>query len=145
MQTKNILLVEDDVRDIELTMTALSEQNLANQIVIQRDGVDALAYLRREGEFSERAAIDPILIMLDVKMPRMNGIELLAEIKQDPKLKTIPVVMLTSSNQDQDILASYELGANAYVVKPVIFEAFMEAVKQIGLFWLLTNQPPTDS
>lgn len=139
---KPILLVDDDPYDVELTLMALEEIHLANDIKVTRDGSEALDYLFKRGPYVERAGNNPILVLLDNKMPKVDGLEVLRQIKTDPKLKTTPVVMLTSSRQDQDLLESYHLGANAYVVKPVIFTAFIEAVKRLGLFWLLTNEAP---
>ncbi len=140
--SKKILFAEDDPNDIELTMMALEEYNLSNEVVSVKNGVEALDYLYRRGKFSDRPGGHPILVLLDNKMPKKSGLDVLREIKADPELKKIPVVMLTSSKEDRDILESYNLGVNAYVVKPVIFYDFVEAVKSLGLFWLLTNVPP---
>ncbi|MBT3337634.1 MAG: response regulator [Anaerolineae bacterium] len=140
--SKKILYAEDDPNDIELTMMALKEYNLANQVVSVKNGVEALDYLYQRGKFADRPDGHPLLVLLDNKMPKKNGLEVLREVKADPELKRIPVVMLTSSKEDRDILESYDLGVNAYVVKPVIFHDFIEAVKTLGLFWLLTNEPP---
>lgn len=137
-----ILLAEDDPHDVELTLLALEDYNLSNDVIVVNNGVKALDYLYRREEFSEREADNPILVILDNKMPKVTGLEVLQEIKSSPQLKSIPVVMLTSSKEDQDIIASYNLGANAYVVKPVSFHAFIDAVKSLGLFWLVTNEPP---
>jgi CheY-like chemotaxis protein len=142
MVLKRLLLVEDDPRDTELTISALEEQKLANNIVVTRDGVEALEFLRCTGQFADRVPGNPVLILLDVKMPRMDGIELLHTIKTDDHLKAIPIVMLTSSRESKDLQECYRLGANAYVVKPVKFAQFIEAVKQIGVFWALVNEPP---
>ncbi len=142
MKPKQILLAEDDPNDVELTLTALAEYNLANEVFVVRDGVEALDYLYRRGQFAGRPKGRPLVILLDLKMPRVDGLEVLRQVKGDPALKIIPIVVLTSSHQDQDIIASYNLGVNAYVVKPVVFDAFMAAVKQLGLFWVLTNQVP---
>jgi CheY-like chemotaxis protein len=141
---KRILLVEDDPKDIELTLAALSEQNLANEVMTARDGVEALDYLYRRGSFAQRSAGNPVVILLDLKMPRLDGIQVLRQLKEDEQMRLIPVVVLTSSHEPLDLEASYRLGANAYVVKPVHFMEFVEAVKQIGVFWALINQPPPD-
>jgi len=139
---KRILLVEDDPKDIELTIIALSEYNLANDIQVARDGVEALDYLFRRGKFTGKAEGNPIVILLDIKMPKLDGIQLLSQIKSDENLQTIPVVIMTSSRESQDLETCYQLGANAYVVKPVKFADFVEAVKGIGVFWALINEPP---
>lgn len=139
---KKILFAEDDPNDIELTMMALEEYKLANQVVSVKNGVEALDYLYRRNKYADRPEGQPLLVLLDNKMPKKSGLDVLREIKSDPELKKIPVVMLTSSKEDRDILESYNLGVNAYVVKPVIFHDFIEAVKSLGLFWLLTNEPP---
>ncbi|MGD9217557.1 MAG: response regulator [Desulfobacteraceae bacterium] len=141
---KRILLVEDDDKDIELTLAALAEHNLANEVAVVRDGVEALDYLYRRESFAQRPAGPPVVIMLDLKMPRMDGVQVLRQIKADDEMRTIPVVVLTSSHESTDLQQCYRLGVNAYVVKPVRFTDFMEAVKQIGVFWTLTNQPPPD-
>lgn len=140
-----ILMAEDDPKDIELTLEALSEHNLANRVVVVNDGVDLLDYLRCKGAFAERQLENPVVILLDIKMPRMDGLEALREVKQDPTLKTIPVVMLTSSRQSPDLQTCYELGVNAYMVKPVDFVQFVNVIKQLGVFWALFNEPPVDS
>lgn len=142
---KSILLVEDDPRDIELTLVALEEYNLANEIAVARDGVEALDYLYRRGSFSQRAPGNPVLIMLDLKMPRLDGIQVLRQLKNEEQLRLIPVVVLTSSRHSADLEACYQLGVNSYVVKPVRFTEFVEAVKQIGLLWALLNEPPRGS
>jgi CheY-like chemotaxis protein len=139
---RTILLVEDNPLDIELMLAALQEHGLTNEIVVARDGVEALDYLYRRNQYAGRPVGHPLLILLDLKMPRVDGLEVLRQIKQDPDLRVIPIVMLTSSREEQDIVESYNLGANAYVVKPVAFEAFVGVVKQIGLFWILINEPP---
>jgi len=139
---RQILLAEDNAMDIELTLEALKEHHLANRVVVVNDGVEALNYLRCEGKFANRSPEKPVVILLDIKMPRMDGLELLRVIKNDPVLKTIPVVMLTSSKESPDLQTSYELGVNAYVVKPVDFEKFVEVIKQLGIFWALLNEPP---
>jgi CheY-like chemotaxis protein len=144
MTLKHILLVEDDPKDIELTLSALAEYNLTNAISIVRDGVEALDYLYRRGEFAQRPNESPVVILLDLKMPKMDGIQVLQQIKSDERLRTLPVVILTSSRESRDLQTCYELGVNAYVVKPVKFLEFVEAVKEIGVFWALINEPPPD-
>ncbi len=144
IQLRTILLVEDNPKDVELTLEALSEHNLANQVISVKDGVEAMEYLRFEGKFRTRIKENPAVILLDIKMPRMNGIELLQAIRSDEKLKTLPVVMLTSSREEPDLKKCYHLGVNAYVVKPVNFRDFFEAVKQIGAFWALLNELPPE-
>jgi len=139
---KRILLVEDNVKDSELTMAALAESHVANDIVIARDGVEALDYLHARGRFAGREPGAPAVMLLDIKMPRMDGLEVLRHMKQDPVLRQIPVVMLTSSREEPDLAQSYALGVNAYVVKPVDFQQFFDAVKQVGAFWGVLNQPP---
>ncbi|MBU2493529.1 MAG: response regulator [Bacteroidetes bacterium] len=142
---KTILLVEDNPNDVELTLEALLEYNLANHVIAVGDGVEAMEYLRYEDKFKNRKKGNPAVLLLDIKMPRMDGIEVLEAIRKDDKLKTIPVVMLTSSREEPDLKKCYELGVNAYVVKPVNFNDFIEAVKQIGIFWALLNEiPPGD-
>lgn len=142
---KRILLVDDSPRDTELALTALEAHNLANEVFALRDGAEALDYLYRRGEFADRAHADPAVILLDLKMPKVDGIEVLRQIKADPALKMIPVVVMTSSREEQDLLSSYQLGVNAYVVKPVRFQEFVEAVKQVGAFWAVVNEPPPGS
>ena len=142
MEAKKILLAEDDLKDVELTLAALAEYNLANEVVVARDGAEALDYLYRRGQFAGRPAGHPVVVLLDLKMPKVDGLEVLRQVKSDPALKAIPIVVLTSSRQDQDIVESYNLGVNGYVVKPVAFDRFVEVVKRIGLFWVLTNQVP---
>lgn len=139
---QRILLVEDSVHDIELTIAALDGHNLANKVDVARDGAEALDYLYRRGAFADRPLGRPIVVLLDLKMPRVDGLEVLRQMKSDPELKRIPVVMLTSSREEQDLVRSYELGVNAYVVKPVNFQQFLESVKQLGCFWALINEPP---
>ncbi|NNG02055.1 MAG: response regulator [Desulfobacteraceae bacterium] len=142
MRMRKILLAEDDARDIELTLAALEEYNLANRVVVARDGAEALDYLYCKGKYVDREKIDPIVVLLDLKMPKMSGLDVLREVKHSKELRKIPIVVLTSSKEDQDIVESYGLGVNAYVVKPVEFEKFAEAIRQISLFWILTNEPP---
>lgn len=141
---KKILLVEDNPKDVELTIEALSEYNLANQVVTVSDGIEALGYLRYEGKFAKRKQENPAVMLLDIKMPRMDGIEVLQAIRNDSKLKSIPVVMLTSSREEPDLKKCYEIGVNAYVVKPVNFKNFTDAVKQVGTFWALLNELPLE-
>ena len=140
-----VLLVEDDPKDIELTLEALEEYNLANEVAVARDGEEALDYLYRRGKYANRPEGNPIVILLDLKMPKIDGFQVLQEIKTNPDLKTIPVVILTSSSLESDLIESYRLGVNAYVVKPVLFKDFVEAVKEIGTFWALLNEPPVGS
>jgi CheY-like chemotaxis protein len=139
---KKILLVEDSEHDIELTIAALDAHHLANKVDVARDGAEALDYLYRRGAFAERPKGFPVVVLLDLKMPRVDGLEVLRQMKADPELKSIPVVMLTSSREEQDLVRSYELGVNAYVVKPVNFKEFVDSVKQLGCFWALINEPP---
>ncbi len=142
---KPILLVEDNLNDVELVLSALKRNRLANEVVVARHGGEALDYLYRRGDSTTRVTEDPLFIMLDLKMPKVDGLEVLKQIKTDEKLKLIPVVMLTSSNEETDLVKSYRLGVNAYVVKPVNFQEFVEAIRQIGIFWALLNQaPPLD-
>ena len=142
---KPILLVEDDRRDLELTLVALERSQLANEVIIVRDGAQALDYLRREGDHSKRAEGNPAVILLDLKLPKVNGLEVLQAVRSNPSLRSIPVVMLTSSQQESDVLKSYELGVNAYVVKPVEFKAFVSAIADLGVFWAVLNEPPPGS
>lgn len=142
---KPILLVEDNLNDIELTINALRQNHVANEIAVARHGGEALDYLYRRGTFQGRAGGNPIVILLDLKMPKMDGLEVLRQLKGDPALKRIPVVMLTSSREETDLVMSYDLGANAYVVKPVGFEQFADAIRQLRIFWVVLNEPPPDS
>lgn len=144
IELKPILFAEDSPSDAELTLEALAKNHLANRVVHVKDGVEALEYLRREGKYSQRKPGNPAVAILDIKMPRMDGIEVLREIRTDSSLKWIPVVMLTSSKEEHDLIRSYELGINAYVVKPVKFTAFLEAVKQLGSFWAVLNELPPE-
>jgi CheY-like chemotaxis protein len=138
----DILLAEDNPNDIELTLEAFAAHNLANRVAVAKDGVEALQYLRCEGEWAGRESGDPAVVLLDIKMPRKDGIEVLREIRGDPALRRLPVVILTSSREDQDVLTSYDLGVNAYVVKPVDFQSFLAAVESLGVFWALVNERP---
>jgi CheY-like chemotaxis protein len=138
----DILLAEDNPNDVELTLEALAEHNLANRVTVAHDGVEALEYLRCEGAYSGRPPGAPAVLLLDIKMPRMDGLEVLREIRGDPELRRQPVVILTSSREEQDIITSYDLGVNAYVVKPVDFQSFIEAVEHLGVFWALINERP---
>jgi len=140
-----ILLVEDDPRDVELTMTALGDHNLANEVVIAHDGEEALDYLYRRGKFEFRINQNPAVMLLDLKLPKIDGLEVLEKVKSDEKLKVIPVVVLTSSREERDMVASYKLGVNAYVVKPVDFHEFVNAIKELGVFWAIVNEPPPGS
>lgn len=136
-----ILLVEDNLQDLQLTQRAL--RNLSNRIQVARDGEEALEFLFCEGAHAGRKIEDtPKVVLLDLKLPKLNGLEVLQRIKADPRTKSIPVVMLTSSNEQSDVLKSYGLGVNSYIVKPVDFESFAHAVQELGMYWLLVNQPP---
>jgi CheY-like chemotaxis protein len=145
IELKSILMVDDSPRDVELTLNALAQSNLANEVVIVGDGADALNYLYRRGSFSARPAGNPAVVLLDLKMPLVNGVEVLRQIKSDPQLKMIPVVVMTSSREESDLVTSYELGVNAYIVKPVNFQEFVTAVKLLGSFWAVVNEPPPGS
>jgi CheY-like chemotaxis protein len=140
-----ILLADDSDNDAELTKRALSQYKLANEIITVQDGAEALDFLYRRGSFSDRKNGDPIVVLLDIKMPKVDGIEVLRRMKSDPNLQPIPVVMLTSSREGPDLDQCYRLGANAYVVKPVDFQQFSEAIKTIGKFWAVLNEPPSVS
>ena len=142
---KTILLVDDSPRDRELALSALGKHRLANEIVALRDGAEALDYLYRRGEYADRLPGHPAVILLDLKMPKVDGIEVLRQVKSDMALRMIPVVIMTSSREEQDLLDTYQLGVNAYVVKPVKFQSFIEAVEQVGGFWALINEPPPTS
>jgi CheY-like chemotaxis protein len=139
---RRILLAEDNIRDVELTLAALDEYNLANEVIVVRDGAEALDYLHAKGVFAGRTDPLPVVCILDLKMPKVDGLEVLRQMKSDPGLMHLPVVMLTSSREEQDLVKSYQLGVNAYVVKPVDFQKFVEAIKQIGFFWAVVNEPP---
>jgi CheY-like chemotaxis protein len=142
---RTILLAEDSPKDVELTLEALSAHNLANQVVVATDGAEALDYLNCQGRYKLRTPGHPAVVLLDIKMPKVDGLEVLRRIKADETLKTIPVVILTSSREEKDLIESYRLGVNAYVVKPVNFAEFVEAVKELGVFWALINEPPPGS
>lgn len=144
-ELKPILLVEDNPKDIELTLAALADNRLANEVIVVRDGEEALDYLFRRGIFKLRAAGNPAVVLLDLKLPKVDGLEVLEQIKTDAMLRTVPVVMLTSSREEPDLSRSYKLGVNAYVVKPVEFTEFTQAIREIGLFWAVINQPPPGS
>ncbi|TAK95891.1 MAG: response regulator [Verrucomicrobia bacterium] len=137
-----ILLAEDNLNDVELTLAALKQNHIANEVVVARDGQEALDYLYRRGNFQKREAGHPVVVFLDLKMPKVDGLEVLRQMKSDATIKMIPVVMLTSSREENDLVRSYSLGANAYVVKPVGFEQFLDAVRQLGIFWAVLNEPP---
>jgi len=139
---KTILLVEDNLKDIELTLAALKQHNFANEVVVARDGSEALDYMFRRGQFENRPKMDPLVILLDLKMPKVDGLEVLRQMKSDENLKIVPVVMLTSSREEADLVRSYRLGVNAYVVKPVGFQEFVNAIKEIGMFWAIINTLP---
>jgi CheY-like chemotaxis protein len=140
-----ILMVEDDPKDVELTLTALEDYNLANEVVVTRDGERALDYLYCRAEYKTRSNDNPAVMLLDLKLPKVDGLEVLKQIKSDEKLRTIPVVVLTSSKEEKDMVASYKLGVNAYVVKPVDFHEFVNAIKELGVFWAVINEPPPGS
>ncbi|MDB4874305.1 MAG: response regulator with CheY-like receiver domain and winged-helix DNA-binding domain [Gemmatimonadetes bacterium] len=140
-----ILLVEDDPKDVELTLTALDEYNLANEVVVTHNGEEALDYLHCRGPFATRSNENPAVLLLDLKLPKVDGLEVLQQIRAAEKLELIPVVVLTSSHEEKDMVASYKLGVNAYVVKPVDFHEFVNAVKELGVFWGVINEPPPGS
>jgi CheY-like chemotaxis protein len=141
-ETGRMLLVEDSEQDVELTLSALSQHNLANEVVVVRDGEQALDYLHARGNFAGRSGGNPVVILLDIKLPKVDGLEVLQQLRADDTLKRTPVVMLTSSREERDIVRSYNLGVNAYVVKPVEFQGFVDAIRELGLFWAVINQPP---
>jgi len=140
-----IVLVEDNANDVELTLAALDEHRLANEMVVLRDGAQALDYFFRRGQWAERGDGEPLLVLLDLKMPRVDGLEVLRELKADARLRAVPVVVLTSSKEEPDLRRAYELGVNGYVVKPVSFPKFSEVVRHLGLYWLAINEPPPGS
>jgi CheY-like chemotaxis protein len=141
-ELKRILLAEDNANDVELTVTALRENHVVNEVIVVRDGAQALDYLYKRNEFADRAGQNPALVLLDLKMPKVDGIEVLKQVKSDPGMRSVPIVVLTSSREEQDLVSSYKLGVNAYVVKPVDFRAFIAAVRQLGAFWAVVNEPP---
>jgi CheY-like chemotaxis protein len=141
-EMKRIVLAEDNANDVELTLAALGEINLADEVVVLRDGAETLDYLYRRNDHAGRAPGNPAVLLLDLKMPKVDGLDVLRALKADEALKTIPVVMLTSSREEQDLVRSYKLGANAYVVKPVDFPSFIDAVRRLGAFWAVVNEPP---
>lgn len=142
---KPILLVEDNPQDLELALMALEKSNLANEVVTVRDGKEALDYLFRRGAYAERQLGNPAVVLLDLKLPKIDGIEVLEKIKAEASLQAVPVVMLTTSREEKDLLRSYQLGVNAYVVKPVAFKDFIEAIQDLGVFWAVVNEPPPGS
>lgn len=142
---KPILLVEDNPKDLELTLIALEKSQLANEVIVVRDGAEALDYLNSKGQFTSRPAGNPAVVLLDLKLPKVDGLEVLEQIRASAVLKSIPVVMLTSSKEEQDLIRSYELGVNAYVVKPVEFNEFVRAIADLGIFWAVLNEPPPGS
>jgi CheY-like chemotaxis protein len=144
-ELRRILLVEDSPNDVELILAALEDNRLANEVVVVRDGEEALDYLYRRGVFRLRIEGNPVVVLLDLKLPKVDGLEVLSQIKSDSQLRRIPVVVLTSSREEQDLINSYNLGTNAYVVKPVDFHEFVDAIKELGLFWAVVNQPPPGS
>ena len=137
-----ILLAEDNPNDVELTMTALRNLNLANEIVVVNNGAEVLDFLHRRNAFAQRPDVQPAVVLLDLKMPRVDGLEALRQIRADAATRTLPIVILTSSREESDLVRGYQLGANGYVVKPVDFEQFISAVSQLGVFWALINEPP---
>ena len=145
MQIRKILIAEDNANDAELMLMALQKHRLSNELIFVRDGAQALDYLYCRGEYAGRRDGHPALVLLDLKMPKVDGIEVLRQVKSDPTLKHIPVVVLTSSREEQDLVRTYSLGVNAYVVKPVAFTEFMDAVTQLGGFWAVVNEPPPSS
>jgi CheY-like chemotaxis protein len=144
-ELKPILLVEDNPKDVELTLAALEKSQLANEVIVARDGAEVLDYLFSRGPFASRPPGFPAVVLLDIKLPKVDGLEVLAELKQHPDTRHVPVVMLTSSREEPDLQRSYELGVNAYVVKPVGFREFFEAIQDLGVFWAILNEPPPRS
>lgn len=143
MSGKTILLVEDNPDDVELTIRALQKNNIANEVIVVGDGEEALAYLTGTGTYAGRNLADlPQVVLLDLKLPKVGGIEVLRALRADPRTRLLPVVVLTSSSEEPDIITSYQLGANSYIRKPVDFNQFLEAVRQLGLYWLVLNQAP---
>lgn len=142
---KPILLVEDNPKDLELTLLALAKSNLANEVVTVRDGKEAIEYLFRRGPHQDRPEGNPAVILLDLKLPKVDGLQVLEKVKSEPSLRAVPVVMLTTSREEKDLVLSYKLGVNAYVVKPVAFKDFIEAIQELGVFWAVLNEPPPGS
>jgi CheY-like chemotaxis protein len=142
---KPILLVEDNPKDLELTLVALEKTQLANEVITLRDGAEALDYLFRRGQYESRAEGNPAVILLDLKLPKVDGLQVLEQVRADASLRSVPVVMLTSSREEKDLIRSYNLGVNAYVVKPVGFREFIEAISDLGIFWAVLNEPPPGS
>jgi CheY-like chemotaxis protein len=142
IELRTILLAEDSANDVELSIAALRENHIANGIIVTRDGAETLDYLYKRNAYASRAGGNPALLLLDLKMPKVDGLEVLRQIKGDARLRTIPVVVLTSSREEEDLVRSYNFGVNGYVVKPVEFGEFVEAVKTIGAFWAVVNEPP---
>lgn len=145
MELKRILLVEDSINDVELILTSLAENHLGNEVVVVRDGEEALDYLYRRGMYRLRREGNPVVVLLDLKLPKVDGIEVLSELKANNSLRTVPVVVLTSSREEHDLARCYELGTNAYVVKPIDFHEFVDVIKGLGLFWAIINEPPPGS
>ena len=141
-ELRHILLAEDNANDVELTLAALKTNRVLNEVVVTRDGADTLDYLWRRNKYANRSGGNPVLMLLDLKMPKVDGLEVLRQVKSDAQFKLIPTVVLTSSREEQDVVRSYDLGVNAYVVKPVDFQDFVEAVKLLGGFWAVVNEPP---
>ena len=141
-ELKRIVLAEDNANDVELTLTALRENHVANEVIVVRDGAEALDYLYRRNGYADRSGGHPALVLLDLKMPKVDGIEVLRQVKSDASLRSIPVVVLTSSREEQDLVRTYDLGVNAYVVKPVDFHEFIDAVRMLGGFWAVVNETP---
>lgn len=144
LDARPILLVEDDRKDVELILNVLQESNIANGVDTVFDGEEALDYIYRRGRYSSRGGRQPVAVILDLKLPKIDGIEVLNKLKSDPILKSLPIIMFTSSHEETDIIKSYKLGANAYVVKPVEFEEFSTAIRELGLFWTVVNHIPND-
>lgn len=145
MELKRILLVEDSINDVELILNSLAENHLGNEVVVVRDGEEALDYLYRRGLYRLRREGNPVVVLLDLKLPKIDGIEVLTQLKADTELRTVPVVILTSSREEQDLARCYELGTNGYVVKPIDFHDFVDRIKGLGLFWAIINEPPPGS
>lgn len=145
MELKRILLVEDSINDVELILTSLAEYNLGNEVIVVRDGEEALDYLYRRGVYRLRREGNPVVVLLDLKLPKVDGIEVLTQLKADHSLRVVPVVVLTSSREEQDLSRCYELGTNAYVVKPIDFHEFVDVIRSLGLFWAIINEPPPGS